>query len=132
MEFGKRLKKLRNDFNFTQQELANKVDVSRATIAGYETKGKEPPYETLKKLASALECSVDYLLGNTDELSPKHKIKSALSDDPELLSFWDELKEREDLQLMFKQTRDLDPAAIKQIIEIIKTFEKEEEERYNS
>lgn len=131
MNFSKRLKKLRKNSNLTQKELANKVGVSRATIAGYETKGKEPPYSTLQKLSEVLGCSTDYLLGNTDERSPADKIKSALSDDPELLEFWDELKDREDLQMMFKQTRDLPPETIQQIIQIIKTFEKEQDEKYN-
>ncbi|MTI61980.1 MAG: helix-turn-helix domain-containing protein [Firmicutes bacterium] len=128
---GKRLKILRNEYSMTQQDLADKIGINRATIAGYETKGIEPSHETLTKMADIFDCSIDYLLGKTTEKTSADKIKAALSDDPELLSFWDELKKREDLQLMFKQTRDLDPAAIKQIIEIIKTFEKEEEERYN-
>lgn len=127
MGFGSRLKKLRNDFKITQKELANKVGVSRATIAGYETKGKEPPYETLTKLANALDCSVDFLLGNTEELPSTHKIKSALSSDPELADFWDKISKREDLQLMFKQTKDMSPNQVKQIIRIIKAIEDEEQ-----
>lgn len=126
MNFDNRLKKLRSNYNLTQEELAKKVGVSRATIAGYETKGKEPPYETLTKLAKTLDCSIDYLLGHSDELSPTHKIKSALSDDPELANFWDKLAERPDLQLLFKQTKDLSPKAIHQVIRIMKAIEDEE------
>jgi hypothetical protein len=83
------------------------------------------------EIAQFFNVSVDYLLGETDERSPADKIKSALSDDPELLEFWDELKKREDLQMMFKQTRDLPPETIQQIIQIIRTFEKEQDEKYN-
>ena len=47
MSFAVRLKKLRNARNVTQQDLADYLNVTRPTIAGYETKGKEPDYNTL-------------------------------------------------------------------------------------
>ena len=48
-----------------------------------------------------------------------------------VLTSSDKAKDREDLQLMLKQTKDLKPSTIKQIIEIIKTFEKEQDDKYN-
>ncbi len=36
--FKKRIRELRKEYNLTQQELADKIGVNRATIAGYETK----------------------------------------------------------------------------------------------
>ncbi|QTL96520.1 helix-turn-helix domain-containing protein [Iocasia frigidifontis] len=131
MDTSNRLRQLREENNMTQKEVADKLGITRAAVGLYEQGKRNIDNKTLISLAKIFNVSVDYLLGESSERSPADKIKAALSDDPELLSFWDELKEREDLQLMFKQTRDLDPAAIKQIIEIIKTFEKEEEERYN-
>lgn len=132
MKFPERLKQLRNEKGLYQKELADIIGVSRPTVTQYENGTRTPDQVTLQKIADFFNISLDYLLGRTDEPSPADKIKSAISDDPVLLSFWDELKEREDLQLMFKQTKNLSPSAIKQIIEIIKTFEKEEEERFNS
>ena len=129
--FGKRLRKLRKEKGYTQQDVADYLGVNRATIAGYETKGIQPGHDTLVKLANYFDVSVDYLLGNTDEKSNADKIKKAISDDPELVEFWDKAKDREDLQLMLKQTKDLKPSTIKQIIEIIKTFEKEQDDKYN-
>ncbi len=126
-----RIKKLRKENDLSQRALAKKLNLSPSTIAMYETGDRKPDSDTLQKIANYFNVSVDYLLGNTDERSPAHKIKQALSNDPALLKFWDELKEREDLQLMFKQTKDLPPETIKQIIEIIKTFEKEQDEKYN-
>ncbi len=46
------------------------------------------------------------------------------------MNFWDEISRREDLQLLFKQTRDLSPESIYRVIEIIKTIEEEEREQY--
>ena len=66
MSFATRLKKLRNARNVTQQELADYLSVTRPTIAGYETKGKEPDYNTLFRIASFFDVSVDYLLSRRD------------------------------------------------------------------
>ena len=62
MSFGTRLKNLRQKNHVTQQELADYLNVTRPTIAGYETKGKEPNYTTLKQLAIYFHVSVDYLI----------------------------------------------------------------------
>ncbi len=71
MIFGERLKSLREEKGFTQQDIANILGVGRATIAGYETKGKQPDYEKLMKLAEFFNCSIDYLLGRTNQRNPK-------------------------------------------------------------
>ncbi|MCM1498846.1 MAG: helix-turn-helix domain-containing protein [Clostridium sp.] len=64
--FATRLKKLRNTRNVTQQDLADYLNVTRPTIAGYETKGKEPDYHTLFMIAAYFDVSVDYLLTGRD------------------------------------------------------------------
>lgn len=102
------------------------MEISRSTIAGYETERKEPDYETLKKIADFFNVSIDYLLGRTDIRSPLDKITKAVLDDPELLEFWNTLKDREDLKLLFNQTKKLSPKNIRQIIRIIKAIEEEE------
>ena len=71
--FAARLKKLRNTRNVTQQDLADYLNVTRPTIAGYETKGKEPNYNTLSMIASYFDVSIDYLLTGRefpDSLNP--------------------------------------------------------------
>lgn len=64
--FSNRLKELRESFGYTQSDLAEKLNVSRSTIAGYETKGKEPDYIKLKELSNIFNVSIDYLLGKTN------------------------------------------------------------------
>jgi transcriptional regulator with XRE-family HTH domain len=46
----------------TQEELAEKVGVSRIMIARYETKLNKPSIDTLKKMAEVLGVTTDYLL----------------------------------------------------------------------
>lgn len=70
MDFSQRLKVLRNMNNKTQEDLAKYLGVSRPTIAGYETKGKQPSFETLFKIAEYFDVSIDYLLGKTDIKEP--------------------------------------------------------------
>lgn len=126
MGFPERLAKIRSDFKMTQQELADKVGVSRGTIGMYEIGQRDPDTDTLIKIAQVFNVTTDYLLGRTDTPTPADKISESVSDDPELAKFWDELKEREDLQLLFKQTREMSPEDIKKIIRIIKAIEDEE------
>lgn len=130
MTFGKVLKKLRDSKGLTQQDIANLLKVGRSTIAGYETKGKQPDFEKLKILANFFNVTTDYLLGRVDEENiniSNDKITKSLNDDPELSEFWDTLKEREDLKLLFKQTKDLAPNDVKKIMRIIKAIEDEED-----
>lgn len=63
MTFGERLKQLRNEKGITQQELADYIQVGRPTIAGYETKGKEPDFEKITLMCEFFSVSTDYLLG---------------------------------------------------------------------
>lgn len=126
MGFAKRLSELRNEFKLTQKELADKLGVSRGTIGMYEIGQRDPDTDTLLKLSELFNVSVDYLLGQTDIRNPADEITDAVSDDPELAEFWNELKEREDLKLLFKQTRNLSPKAIRQVMRIIKAIEDEE------
>lgn len=67
-----------------------------------------------------------YIEYSKTENSPEDKIKNAVSDDPELLSFWQDLSQREDLKTLFKQSKDMSPEAIKRIIKYIKMVEDEE------
>ena len=63
--FGARLAALRKASGFTQQELAQELDVSRRMIAYYEGETEHPPAALLADLASALGVSTDELLGAT-------------------------------------------------------------------
>jgi len=58
------IKKYRRKLKLTQEGLARKADISYHTIAKLEGKGiTDPRMETLKKLANALNISIDELVG---------------------------------------------------------------------
>ena len=60
---GNKIKFLREKLEISQEQLANKINVSPSTIAMYETNKRQPNYETLSKLAYIFNCTTDYLLG---------------------------------------------------------------------
>lgn len=65
----KNLKKARKAKGWTAEELAKKIGVVTRTINNYEQGIYEPDVNTLKKLSALLDCSIDYLLDNSEEIS---------------------------------------------------------------
>lgn len=66
MKFSDRLKELREEKGLTQKEFATILNINRATVAGYESQGKEPNFDRLKEFATFFDVSVDYLVGFSD------------------------------------------------------------------
>jgi Predicted transcriptional regulators len=66
-EFGNRLKSLRESKNIKQGKFAERVGIARQSIGNYESGKQYPTIEILIKMADCLDCSLDYLLGRTDE-----------------------------------------------------------------
>ena len=127
MSLGKKLSSLRKERNLTQDEFAKALNIGKSTVAMYETDKRTPDAEMLKVLASFYKVTIDYLLDMPENEANIQQVSDALQGDPELQAFWDMLKEREDLQILFKQTKNLDSKGIQQIIRIIKAIEDEED-----
>ncbi|VBB05613.1 Hypothetical protein LUCI_0823 [Lucifera butyrica] len=125
---SERLKELREKSGLNQSQAAEKLGISRVNYNRYENGEREPDNATLSRLANFFGVTTDYLLGLIDSPTEAAKttIRSAISDDPELLEFWKELEEREDLKLFFRQIKSLSPQALKRIIRYIKIVEEEE------
>ena len=64
--FYKRLRSLRIESGLSQQDIADKLNISRSAIGKYETGAAYPDVEKLILLAGLYNCSVDYLLGIFD------------------------------------------------------------------
>lgn len=60
--FGDILKQIRIDAGLKQSELADKLNISTSTIGMYEQNRRNPDPETLKKIATYFDVSVDFLL----------------------------------------------------------------------
>lgn len=65
-EFSSMLKYLRDRENYTQSELAKKLDISRSTIGMYEAGEREPDFEMLEAIADIFNVDMNFLLGKSD------------------------------------------------------------------
>ena len=126
MDIGKIIKKLRKENNMTQEDLANKLGITRGAVSLYEQDKRKIDYKSINKLADIFGVSSDYILGRIEKKDQVKTISDAISDNPELYNFWKELSQRKDLQLLFRQTKDLDPKDIKRIVRVIKAIEDED------
>ena len=76
--FGDKLKALRIEKGWTQQQLASRMELVNATISAYEQGAKYPSVEVLIKICETFNVSADYLLGLSDSVELK---MSALTDE---------------------------------------------------
>ena len=63
MTFGDQLSKARKNKDLTQEELAERLNLSRQTILRWEKNQVFPDISNLKAVAQVLDISFDYLLG---------------------------------------------------------------------
>ncbi|MER8948077.1 helix-turn-helix transcriptional regulator [Mesorhizobium sp. M0809] len=64
--FKQRLKKARDLRGYNQEDLAVRAGMPASSIAHFETGTRKPSFESLRRLAIALEITTDYLLGRVD------------------------------------------------------------------
>ena len=64
---GDKIKLYRENKKMTQNEIANILDVSPATVSKYESGALEPNIESLKRLAELFEISIDELLNDEED-----------------------------------------------------------------
>ena len=62
MTLGEKLSKLRKEYNYTQEQLADILGVSRQSISKWESDIAYPETDKLLKLGKLYHCSMDYLL----------------------------------------------------------------------
>jgi transcriptional regulator with XRE-family HTH domain len=62
MILGEKIKKLRKERGWSQENLADKIKIHRKTIAFYELNKSQPSAEMLQKIATVFQVSNDYLL----------------------------------------------------------------------
>lgn len=64
---GSRIKEFRRKRGFTQNQMAEKLNMTEANFSSYERNKSIPPSEKLNQISSILDVSTDYLLGRTDD-----------------------------------------------------------------
>jgi transcriptional regulator with XRE-family HTH domain len=64
--FTQRLRAARELRQWSQSELAERAGLPPSSIAHFETGTRKPSFDTLRRLANALEVTTDYLLGRVE------------------------------------------------------------------
>lgn len=67
-KIGKRIRDLRRQQGYTQETLAEAVDLSAPFISHIERASKKASLETISRIAAALNVTVDYLLTGTQSV----------------------------------------------------------------
>ncbi|MEL7566452.1 MAG: S24 family peptidase [Dehalobacterium sp.] len=65
MDFGSRLKQLREQNNISRETLANSLQLSYWALSKYENNNRFPDKETLQKIADYFKVSIDSLIRNS-------------------------------------------------------------------
>lgn len=81
MQFGDRLKELREEKELKQAELANLFNISPSTIGMYEQNRRTPDFALLNSIADYFGVSIDYLLGRTNIRNYEENTIAAHTDD---------------------------------------------------
>lgn len=75
-EVGQKLLSIRKELGYNQQNVASAIGISRAALSYYEKGERSVDIETLYKLATFYNISIDYLFGLKDSSSPEYDISS--------------------------------------------------------
>ncbi|WP_432663729.1 helix-turn-helix transcriptional regulator [Wukongibacter baidiensis] len=85
MNFGKKLRELRERKGLTQEELGNILNLTKANISKYENGKLEPNLETLKKVSDLFQVSAEFLLDASMVYAKKSKKEKIGNDIIQLL-----------------------------------------------
>jgi len=77
--FSERLKDLRIESGYKQDEIAKALNVTTSAYGYYEQGRNEPPLQTINKIANIYGISSDYLLGLID--TPNHSLQYSITEE---------------------------------------------------
>src|SRR5258708_11645249 len=102
-QMGLRIRDVRRERGWTQEQLANAVGVSRSAVAQWETGRAGQVTTNLTRIAEVLEVGVEYLMYGDDKRGP---VEPRMGDELALLRLYRECSARA-RQLLLRTTRRL-------------------------
>lgn len=116
---GQRIKQLRVERDYTQEQLANllNIKISKSAIGMYELDNREPDKETLEAIADFFNVDMDYLYGKSDYRN-KHEWLNSLNQESENISTVEEFTEQK--QKFVDDVLQLDDSEIQRVHDIVK------------
>lgn len=88
--FSERLRTARKSKRLSQVDLAKRTDLLPSAVSHFENGRRSPSFDNLRKLADALEVTVDYLLGRAQEPKSSDLVAEQLFRDFERMSTADQ------------------------------------------
>lgn len=89
--FDSRLRKLREEKNLSQSQLADELGVTKGTISVWERAIRKPDFDKMEKVAAYFDTTIQFLLGTddnryADQPSDEDAAKWELDDEEEILN----------------------------------------------
>jgi transcriptional regulator with XRE-family HTH domain len=102
-----RLFELRTEKNLSQRALATMLNISQGTYNNWENGRTQPSIEQLVTLSELFSVSVDYLIGNTDEIDTMRMDSMLSKEETEVIQKYRSLTAETKLSLLnlLKQLR---------------------------
>lgn len=114
--FNDVLRQLRNNAGMSQEELAKRLGMSKSAISMYESGSREPSLEILEAIADIFNVDMNTL---TDS-------KRSFELDDELQEYLEELKNREEMRMLFSLAKGATKEDVMQAVKIIEALRKDD------
>lgn len=125
-EFESVFKRLRTSCGLTQNDMADRLGVSKSTISMYENGNREPDFETLERIADFFNVDIDYLLGRTDKTSLLPETMGRYYVNNETAEMAQQIFENKDLRVLFDAARDADPEDLQTVHSMLLALKRKE------
>lgn len=126
IKFSFMVKKLLVKNNMTMKELGEKVGKTESAVS-YWISGKSlPRMGTIQKVADVFGITTDELVfgDSPSQWGDDRSNREHLADKPELLDLYDEIRNRQEMYILFDKVRDLDPKDVESILAVVQTIRK--------
>lgn len=127
--FGSRISSLRKQKGLSQQELADRLNVSKSSIAMYETEKREPDFEILERLAEYFSVSIDYLIGRANSNT---LVGVNLNVDPEIADLLEKLQQKGaelEATAILRTASKMDKEQLKDVLKVFEMIDTEKKHK---
>nr|WP_090573121.1 helix-turn-helix transcriptional regulator [Paenibacillus sp. OV219] len=108
MTMGDRLRELRLRHNYSQDEVARQIGITRSAYSHYEINNRQPVYDTLRKLAALFSVSLDYIIGGEASRRESPTLTPETMEIIRLLSHMDQEKRKASIDRMMAVIKQVD------------------------
>lgn len=122
MTKGQRIKLVRELRNISQTDLANSLHIKKQTLYKYENDViTNIPSDNIEEIARICNVSPAFIMGWSDIIEPE-EVDSSLSSEIELQEYLEELKNREEMRMLFKLAKGATKEDVEKAVKIIEAL----------